>query len=114
MIPQNARLRASIMRVRDTNHTKIESLFARCVRMCFYSNPLIPTSSVVSQSVQVCKENEQEMFVHHTTPLNVKSENTAAVQNQFVAAINMKHEDEGVKKFRSATHCTYTSIKTER
>jgi hypothetical protein len=41
--------------------------------MCedFYeSNPYIPTSSVLYEIVQICKDIEQEMFAHHTTPLD--------------------------------------------
>jgi hypothetical protein len=61
------------------------------------SNPLISTSCVVCQSVQVSKETEKEVISHHTTPLVERGENVVVVQNQFVAAINMKHEDEGSK-----------------
>jgi hypothetical protein len=34
---------------------------------------------------------------HHTTPLVEIGENIVVVQNQFIAPINMKHEDEGGK-----------------
>jgi hypothetical protein len=61
------------------------------------SNPLIRTSCVVSQSVQVSKETEKEVISHHTTPLVERCENIVVEQNEFVAAINMKHEDEGGK-----------------
>jgi hypothetical protein len=61
------------------------------------SNPLIPTSCVVSQSVQVSKETEKDVISHHITPLVERGENIGIVQNQFVVAINMKHEDEGGK-----------------
>ena len=47
----------------------------------YESNPLIPTSSVVFQSVQICKDIELEMFAHHTTPLDQRSEKIADVQN---------------------------------
>jgi hypothetical protein len=60
------------------------------------SNPLIPTSCVVSQSAQVSEETEKEVISHHITPLVEIGENIV-VQNQFVAPINMKHEDEGGK-----------------
>jgi hypothetical protein len=36
-------------------------------------NIFIHTSSVVFQNMQVCKETEQRMFAHHTTPLDVRS-----------------------------------------
>jgi hypothetical protein len=59
------------------------------------SNPLIPTSCVVSQSVQISEETKKEVISHRTTPLVERGENIVVVQNQFVAPINMKHEDEG-------------------
>jgi len=63
----------------------------------YESNPLIPTSSVVFQSVQICKDIELEMFAHHTTPLDQRSDKIADVQNQFVAATNMKLKEDGGK-----------------
>jgi hypothetical protein len=57
----------------------------------YESNPLIPTSSVVFQNVQICKEIEQKMFAHPTTPLDVRSERITNVQNKFVAVRNMNY-----------------------
>jgi hypothetical protein len=37
------------------------------------------------------------VIYHHTTPLVQRGENIVVIQNQFVAAINMKHEDGGKK-----------------
>ena len=79
---------------RYTPHKKRE-LYCKMCEDVYESNPLIPTSSVVFQSVQICKDIEQEMFAHHSTPLDQRSEKIADVQNQFVAATNMKLEDGG-------------------
>jgi hypothetical protein len=93
----------------DSTKCEIESIHNECegytphkkteldCKMCediYDFNPLIPTSCVVSQSVQVSEETEKEVISHHTTPLVEIGENIVVVQNQFVAAINMKHEDE--------------------
>jgi hypothetical protein len=61
------------------------------------SNPLIPTSCVVSRGVQVSEETEKEVISHHTTPLVGRGENIVVAQNQLVTPINMKLEDEGGK-----------------
>uniref|UniRef100_K3ZMU2 Retrotransposon gag domain-containing protein n=1 Tax=Setaria italica TaxID=4555 RepID=K3ZMU2_SETIT len=66
----------STMSERYTPHKKRELDCKTCENV-YKSNPLIPTSSVVSQSVQVCKKIEQEMVAHHTTPLDVGSEKIA-------------------------------------
>jgi hypothetical protein len=79
-----------------TPHKKTELDYNMCEDN-YDSNPLIPTSCVVSQSVQVSKETKKEVISHHITPLVERCENIVIVQNQFVAAINMKHEDEGGK-----------------
>jgi hypothetical protein len=47
------------------------------------------------------------MFAHHTAPFDVRSENITVVQNQFVATINMKHEDEGGKSQKCNTLFIY-------
>ena len=73
MNPQYVRLRASTMRLRDIHHTKRE-LDCKLCEDVFETNPLIYTSSVVSQSVQVCKKNEEEMAAHHITTLDEKGE----------------------------------------
>ena len=56
------------MSVRETPH-KVRELYCKACKDDFNTNPLISTSSVVSQSVQICNDIEQEMFAHHTTPL---------------------------------------------
>jgi hypothetical protein len=61
------------------------------------SNPLIPTSCAVSQSVQVSEETGKEVIFYHTTPLVEIGENIVVAQSQSIAAINMKHEDGGGK-----------------
>lgn len=62
-----------------------------------FSNTLNPTSSVVFQSVQVCKEVDKEMFARHTIPLDEESGKIASAQNQFAAATSTNHEDGGGK-----------------
>ena len=84
------------MSVRETPH-KVRELYCKACEDDFNTNPLISTSSVVSQSVQICKDIEQEMFAHHTTPLDQRSEKIADVQNQFVATTNMKLKEDGGK-----------------
>jgi hypothetical protein len=79
-----------------TPHKKTE-LDCKICEDIYDSNPLISTSCVVSPSVQVSEETEKEVIFHHTTPLVERGENIVIVQNQFVAAINMKHEDGGGK-----------------
>jgi hypothetical protein len=79
-----------------TPHKKTE-LDYKISKDIYDSNPLIPTSCVVSQSVQVSEETEKEVISHHTIPLVEIGENIIVVQNQFVAPINMNHEDEGGK-----------------
>jgi hypothetical protein len=95
----------------DSTKCEIESIHNECegytphkqteldYKMCedvYDSNPPIPTSCVVCQSVQVSKETEKEVISHHTT-LVERGENIVVAQSQFIAAINMKHEDEGGK-----------------
>jgi len=82
--------------VRETPH-KVRELYCKACEDDFNTNPLISTSSVVSQSVQICKDIEQEMFAHHTTPLDQRSEKIADVKNQFVAATNMTLKEDGGK-----------------
>ena len=65
---------------RYTPHKKRE-LYCKMCEDVYESNPLIPTSSVVFQCVQICKDIEQGMFAHHTTPLDQRSEKIADVQN---------------------------------
>jgi hypothetical protein len=77
-----------------TPHKKTELDYKICEDI-YDSNPLIPTC-VVSQSVQFSEETVKEVISYHITPLVEIGENIV-VQNQFVAPINMKHEDEGGK-----------------
>lgn len=93
-------------------HTKREKDCKTC-KDCF-SNTLIHTFSVVSQSVQVCRETQKEMFTRHTTPLNEKSGKIASVHNTSITAKYMNHADEVEKMFGGAFHCTYTIIKSGR
>jgi len=58
---------------RYTPHKK-RDLDCKLCEDVFETNPLIYTSSVVSQSVQVCKKNEEEMAAHHITTLDEKGE----------------------------------------
>jgi len=84
------------MSVRETPH-KVRELYCKACEDDFNTNPLISTSSVVSQGVQICKDIEQEMFALHTTPLDQRSEKIADVQNQFVTATIMKLKGDGGK-----------------
>ena len=52
--------------VRDTPHKKRE-LHRKTCEDDFNTNPLISTSSVVSQNAQVCKKKEEEMAAQQTT-----------------------------------------------
>ena len=54
---------------RYTPHEKRE-LYCKMCEDVYESNPYIPTSSVLYEIVQICKDIEQEMFAHHTTPLD--------------------------------------------
>jgi len=81
---------------RYTPHEKRE-LYCKMCEDVYESNPLIPTSSIVYEIVQICKDTEKEMFARHTTPLDQRSEKIADVQNQFVATTNMKLKEDGGK-----------------
>lgn len=98
------------MSVRETSH-KMRELYCNACEDDFNTNPLISTSSIVSQSVQICKDIEQEMFAHHLTPLDQRSEEIADVQNQFVAATNMKLEEVGGKNSKVQSNVQSRKLK---
>jgi hypothetical protein len=77
---------------RDPSHKNKEPEWKMCEDV-YKSNLVIHTSSAIFQNVQLCNETEERMYDHHTTPLDVRSEQITSVQNQFVVVTNMKHED---------------------
>ena len=97
--------------VRDTPHKKRE-LHCKTCEDDLNINPLMSTLSVVSQNMQVYKENEKEIDAHNSTILDERSEKVLNVDNQFIAAPSLNHGNDGGKN--SKKNCTYTLIKPER
>ena len=71
--------------VRDTPHKKRE-IHCKTCEDDLNINPLMSTLSVVSQNMQMYKENEEEIDAHNSTILDERSEKALNVDNQFIAA----------------------------
>jgi hypothetical protein len=82
--------------VRDTPQRNKECECHSCEDI-FETNPLIPTTSVLFSSVQVCNKNKEDMAVHDVIILVEIDEKVANQPNQLCAAQNIKL-DEAVGK----------------
>jgi len=71
------------------------------------------TLSVVSQNMQVCKGNEEEIVDHNTTILDERSEKVIDVDNQFITTPSLNQGNDGGKnsEIQSTVHAPSSNLK---
>ena len=99
--------------VRDTPHKRERELHCKTCEDDLNTNPLMSTPSVVSQNMQVCKGNKEEIVDHNTTILDDISEKVVTVDNQFFATPNLNHDNDGGKnsEIQSTVHAPSSNLK---
>jgi hypothetical protein len=94
--------------VRDTPHKKIE-LHCKTCEGDLNTKPLISTSSVVSQNMQVRKKKEEEIAAHNTAIHDKRSKKVVIVDNQFIDAPSLNHHNEGGRNRERASSLVVTA-----